>query len=79
MIPLSEGWAYLQAGLMWLAPNPMLSPDNLRSMEKDSVGAPGAQAPANWQPTALESIAPSYIALNTPKGKLDSFRFRAGR
>ena len=79
IIPLSEGWAYLQAGLMWLAPNPMLSPDNLRSMEKDSVGAPGAQAPANWQPTALESIAPSYIALNTPKGKLDSFRFRAGR
>lgn len=79
IIALSEGWAYLQAGLMWLAPNPMLSPDNLRSMEKDSVGAPGAQAPANWQPTALESIAPSYIALNTPKGKLDSFRFRAGR
>ena len=79
IVPLSEGWAYLQAGLMWLAPNPMLSPDNLRSMEKDSVGAPGAQAPANWRPTALESIAPSYIALNTPKGKLDSFRFRAGR
>ena len=79
IIALSEGWAYLQAGLMWLAPNPMLSPDNLRSMEKDSVGAPGAQAPADWQPTALESIAPSYIALNTPKGKLDSFRFRAGR
>ncbi len=79
VIPLSEGWAYLQAGLMWLAPNPMLSPDNLRSMEKDSVSTPGAVAPADWQPTALESIAPSYIALNTPKGKLDSFRFRAGR
>ena len=79
VIPLSEGWAYLQAGLMWLAPNPMLSPDNLRSMEKDSVGAPGAQAPANWRPTALEAIAPTYIALNTPRGKLDSFRFRAGR
>ena len=79
VIPLSEGWAYLQAGLMWLAPNPMLSPDNLRSMEKDSIGAPGAQAPANWRPTALEAIAPTYIALNTPRGKLDSFRFRAGR
>ncbi|MFN4324410.1 MAG: complex I NDUFA9 subunit family protein [Azonexus sp.] len=79
VIPLSEGWAYLQAGLMWLAPNPMLSPDNLRSMEKDSVGTPGAQAPARWQPTALEAIAPSYIALKTPKGKLNSFRFRAGR
>ena len=39
----------------------------------------GSLEPADWQPTALESIAPSYIALNTPKGKLDSFRFRAGR
>ena len=79
IIALSEGWAYLQAGLMWLAPKPLLSPDNLRSMQVDSVGQPGAVAPANWKPTALEAIAPSYIALNTPKGKLDSFRFRAGR
>jgi len=79
IIALSEGWAYLQAGLMWLAPSPMLSPDNLRSMEKDSVAQPGSKQPANWRPTALEAIAPSYIALNTPKGKLNSFRFRAGR
>ncbi len=79
IIPLSEGWAYLQAGLMWLAPQPMLSPDNLRSMEIDSVCTNNARLPANWRPTALEAIAPSYIALNTPKGKLDGFRFRAGR
>ncbi len=79
IIALSEGWAYLQAGLMWLAPNPMMSPDNLRSMQKDSVAQPGAQLPAAWAPVALESIAPSYIALKTPKGRLDSFRFRAGR
>ena len=80
IIALSEGWAYLQAGLMWLAPNPMMSPDNLRSMQVDSVAEGGpAQAPAGWSPTALEAIAPTYIALNTPKGKLDSFRYRAGR
>jgi len=79
IIALSEGWAYLQAGLMWLAPQPLMSPDNLRSMEIDSVCVGMPKAPANWQPTALEAIAPSYIALNTPKGKLDSFRFRAGR
>ena len=80
IIALSEGWAYLQAGLMWLAPNPLMSPDNLRSMQVDSVAEGGsAQAPAGWSPTALEAIAPTYIALNTPKGKLDSFRYRAGR
>src|SRR5574343_2091862 len=79
VVALSEGWAYLQAGLMWLAPQPMLSPDNLRSMEIDSVCEGTWSAPANWRPTALEAIAPTYVALNTPKGKLDSFRFHAGR
>lgn len=79
IIALSEGWAYLQAGLMWLAPNPMMSPDNLRSMQVDSVCEAGCNPPASWQPTALEAVAPTYIAHNTPKGKLDSFRYRAGR
>nr|MBL8409948.1 complex I NDUFA9 subunit family protein [Dechloromonas sp.] len=79
IIALSEGWAYLQAGLMWLAPKPLMSPDNLRSMQVDSVCDGGCNPPANWQPTALEAIAPTYVARNTPKGKLDSFRFRAGR
>lgn len=79
IIALPEGLAYLQAGLMWLAPKPLMSPDNLRSMQVDSVCAGDCHLPAAWQPTALEAIAPSYIARNTPKGKLDSFRFRAGR
>ncbi|MFZ2268174.1 MAG: complex I NDUFA9 subunit family protein [Azonexus sp.] len=79
IIALSEGWAYLQAGLMWLAPQPVLSPDNLRSMQVDSVCEGSCNPPANWRPTALEAIAPTYVAQNTPKGKLDSFRFRAGR
>ena len=79
IIALSEGWAYLQAGLMWLAPNPVLSPDNLRSMQVDSVADGSSKLPAGWQPAALEAIAPTYIAQRTPKGKLDSFRFRAGR
>ena len=79
IIPLPEGLAYLQAGLMWLAPKPLMSPDNLRSMQIDSICDSTCNLPANWQPTALEAIAPSYVALNTPKGKLDSYRYRAGR
>jgi NADH dehydrogenase len=79
IIALPEGLAYLQAGLMWLAPEPMMSPDNLRSMQVDSVCEGSCNLPPDWKPTALEAIAPSYIALNTPKGKLDHFRFRAGR
>lgn len=79
VVALSEGWAYVQAGLMWLAPKPMMSPDNLRSMQVDSVCEGACHPPAHWHPTALEAVAPTYISLNTPKGKLDGFRFRAGR
>jgi NADH dehydrogenase len=79
IIALPEGLAYLQAGLMWLAPHPVMSPDNLRSMQVDSVCAGDCQPPADWQPSALEAVAPTYIAMRTPRGRLDSFRFRAGR
>lgn len=79
IIALPEGLAYLQAGLMWLSPKPILSPDNLRSMEVDNICQPGCNFYPGWQPAALEAIAPTYIAHNTPKGRLDNFRFRAGR
>ncbi|HZX33465.1 MAG TPA: complex I NDUFA9 subunit family protein [Rhodocyclaceae bacterium] len=79
IVALSEGMAYLQAGLMWLSPKPILSPDNLRSMQVDNVCQADCNAYPGWKPTALEAIAPTYIAHNTPKGRLDGFRFRAGR
>ena len=79
IIALPEGLAYLQAGLMWLSPKPLMSPDNLRSMQVNNICGSNCRLPANWKPTALEAIAPTYIAHNTPKGKLDGFRYRAGR
>ena len=73
------GWAYLQAGLLWLLPNPPLSPDNLRSMEVDSV-TDGSHDYPGWQPTALEAIAPTYLsATEMTQIRLDRFRYRAGR
>jgi NADH dehydrogenase len=73
------GWAYLQAGVMWLLPNPPLSPDNLRSMEVDSVGD-GEHDYPEWQPTSLEAIAPSYLSPDEIEQlRLDRYRYRAGR
>ncbi len=73
------GWAYLQAGLMWLLPNPPLSPDNLRSMEVDSV-RDGTHGYPGWQPKALEAVAPGYLSPNEMvQLRLDRFRYRAGR
>jgi uncharacterized protein YbjT (DUF2867 family) len=51
------GWAYLQAGLMWLLPKPPLSPDNLRSMDVDSV-TDGAHDYPGWQPNSARSGGP---------------------
>ena len=75
---LSEFWALLQAGLLSLMPKPMLSPDNLRSMEIDSV-APDAQLPYGINPTAMEAVAPTYLLGVAIKRQLDHFRLNAGR
>lgn len=73
------GWAYLQAGVMWLLPNPPLSPDNLRSMEIDSV-TDGARDYPGWQPALLEAVAPTYLAADdSEQMRLDRYRYRAGR
>lgn len=79
IIALPEGLAYLQAGLMWLAPKPVMSPDNLRSMHVDSVCEAGCNTYPGWHPAALEAVAPSYVSRNTHKGRLDFFRHHAGR
>ena len=75
---LSEFWALMQAGLLSLAPSPMLSPDNLRSMEVDSV-APEATMPYGLVPTAMEAVAPTYLLGVAIKRQLDTFRLKAGR
>jgi len=80
IVALPNGLAYLQAGLMSLAPKQLLSPDNLRSLRVDNVCAGGdCRLPSAWQPTALEAVAPTYVAHQTPKGKLDGFRYHARR
>ena len=45
-----------QAGLLWLLPDPPMSPDNLRSMDVDNVASAGGQTyPAGtrqrWKPS----------------------------
>ncbi|MGB4467008.1 MAG: complex I NDUFA9 subunit family protein [Azovibrio sp.] len=79
ILPISEGWAYLLAGLLWLSPRPSMSPDNLRSLQVDNVADGSGQTPPGWRPTALEAIAPTYIAGDSPKQRLDRYRWYAGR
>ena len=76
---LNDFWAYLQAGLLWLLPDPPMSPDNLRSMDVDNVASAEGQVYPGWSPAALEAIAPTYLGKVLPKSKLDDFRYHAGR
>jgi NADH dehydrogenase len=76
---LSDLWAYLQAGILWLLPNPPMSPDNLRSMDRDNVAGEDSPGYPGWNPTPLEAVAPSYLGKVAPKSKLDDFRYHAGR
>ena len=61
MIPLPQAVAMFQAALMERLPNPPLSRDNLRSLQKDSV-VEGEPLPFGATPTALEAIAPLYLS-----------------
>ena len=53
--------ALLAPGLLWLLPKPPMSPDNLRSMDVDTL-TDGAHDYPGWQPAALESLAPTYLS-----------------
>lgn len=79
VIALPEVLGLLQAGLLWLLPKPPLSPDNLRSMEVDSVLPYGAELPFSVQPKTLETIAPTYLVGKAPRVHFDAFRVKAGR
>jgi len=78
LLALPKGLAALQAKLLGLLPNPPMSPDNLRSMQVDSV-TDGRQNYPGWNPQPLEAMAPVYLSTIRPRQRFDSYRHRAGR
>jgi uncharacterized protein YbjT (DUF2867 family) len=78
LIALPAGMAALQARLLGLLPNPLMSPDNLRSMQVDSV-TDGRHDYPGWNPQPLEGMAPLYLSTIRPRLRFDSYRHRAGR
>ncbi|MFN3984895.1 MAG: complex I NDUFA9 subunit family protein [Rhodocyclaceae bacterium] len=78
IIALPEGLAMLQARLMELAPQPLMSRDNVRSMQVDNVTA-GPPLPMGLTPTTLEAVAPGYIANATLRARYYTMRGRSHR
>lgn len=77
ILDLDDRMSYLQAMLMEFAPGKLLTRDNYYSMKLDNVSK--ASLPFGITPTALEAMAPVYLAEADPRRRYNAFRIRAGR
>jgi uncharacterized protein YbjT (DUF2867 family) len=78
IISLPNSLARVQASVMSLLPNPPLSHDNLDSLQVDNIDTTGFAPELGWQPTALEAIAPAYLAAGK-QGRYNHLRGLASR
>lgn len=79
IIGLGDTLAYWQAFFMELMPVKLMSRDNLKSLEVDSVSDAPFPPIFNITPNALEAIIPEYLVDQTPRGAYDAFRAQASR
>ncbi len=79
IIGLCDRLSYAQAFMMELLPIKLMSRDNVKSMEVDSVSETSFPAIFSVAPTALEAVIPEYLVDETPRGAYDKFRQHAAR
>lgn len=77
VIGLGATLSYCQALAMELLPVKLMTRDNLRSMQVDSVS--DQVFPFGIRPRALEALAPDWLCENNPRAAYDQMRSRAGR
>lgn len=75
IVPIPEGAAMLQARLLELFPNPMMSRDNVRSMRVDNV-TDGAPLPFGLTPHPVEAVVPEYLGGKPTRRRLIESRRR---
>ncbi len=76
IMPLGPGLANLQARVLELLPGPLLTRDNLASMQHDNVCEGPFPAEFGIAPATLEAIAPEYLAPVSLHSRFDIFRAR---
>lgn len=77
IIGLGRGMALMQARVLELLPGRLMSRDNVRSLQTDSVSS--VPLPFGITATPLEAVAPGYLAGGSPRTRYDRYRRRAGR
>jgi NADH dehydrogenase len=65
--------------MMELLPVKLMSRDNVRSMEVDSVSSQPFPPIFGVVPASMEAVIPEYLVDSTLRGKYDSFRSVAAR
>jgi NADH dehydrogenase len=76
IVALPPALANLQARVMEWMPRPLMTRDNLASMQRDNVCDGPFPAEFGIRPAALEAIAPAYLAPLSRHSRFDVFRLR---
>ena len=79
IIGLCNALSYTQAFAMELLPVKLMSRDNVRSMEVDSVSEHALPTMLGVEPATLEAVIPEYLVDHTSRGAYDRFRSFAAR
>jgi uncharacterized protein YbjT (DUF2867 family) len=79
ILPLGRTLSRLQARVLEWLPGPLMSRDNLASMQLDNVCEAGVPANFGLPRTPLEAVAPAYLATAAIKSRYDEFRSQSGR
>lgn len=79
IIGLSDKLSMMQAWMMEWLPVKLITRDNVRSMEVDSIATEPMACEIALPLTPIEAVMPEYIMNKTPRGAYDQFRAAAGR
>ena len=79
IVPLGAGLSKLQATVLEMLPGKLMSRDNLASMSRDSVCDCPFPAIFGILPTALEAVAPEYLAPAAMRSHYAAYRAGSGR
>ncbi|MBT9569001.1 MAG: complex I NDUFA9 subunit family protein, partial [Thiobacillus sp.] len=80
IIPLGKWMSYFQAWAMEFKPGKkLMTRDNFYAMSTDNVCTSGWPEVFDFQPAALEAIAPEYLRADTPRARYEDYRENARR
>ncbi len=80
IIPLGKWLSYFQAWALEFKPGKkLMTRDNYYAMSTDNVCAGGWPPVFDFQPAALEAVAPEYLRADTPRARYEGYREGARR